>query len=200
MNAKEQLDAIKDIRQMMNQSVRFLSLSGLSGVFAGIYALIACAIAYNYIGDFKYLSYSNDDRYFFVAIGIGTLFMAVSTAYLLTRKKAKRDGVKMWDENVKIGLINLSIPLITGGLLCLAFIYHEMFALLAPCTLIFYGLALVGASRNTFPMIKQLGLIEIALGLANAIFLGYGMVFWMLGFGVFHMVYGIYMYFKYDRA
>lgn len=200
MNAKEQLDAIKDIRQMMNQSVRFLSLSGLSGVFAGLYALAACAIAYYYIGDFKYMRYAMEDRIFFVGMGIGTLLLAVGTAYFLTRKKAKRDGVKMWDENVKIGLINLAIPLAAGGILCLAFIYHELFALLAPCTLVFYGLALVNASRNTFPMIRQLGLIEIALGLINAFFLGYGMVFWMLGFGVFHIVYGIYMYIKYDKS
>ena len=200
MDIKEQLDAIKDIRNMMNKSTRFLSLSGLSGVMAGVYALAACGIAYNYLGDYKYLEYSDDDKLFFVATGLITLILAIGTAYLFTRNNAKKDGVKMWDENVKLGLINLFIPLIAGGILCLAFIYHEAFPFLAPCTLIFYGLALVSASRYTYPVIRQLGIFEIILGLINAFFLGYGMIFWLLGFGVLHIVYGLVMQSKYRSA
>ncbi|MGB0166860.1 MAG: hypothetical protein ACPF8V_08415 [Luteibaculum sp.] len=200
MDAKEQLNAIREIRSMMNKSTRFLSLSGLSGVFAGIYALVACGVAYKYLGAVKYSDYKTEDRQFFILVGLVTLVLALLTAYFFTRKNAKKDGVKMWDENVKVGLINLAIPLLSGGILSLALLYNELFALLAPCTLIFYGLALVSASRNTVPVVRQLGLLEIILGLINAFFLGYGMIFWLLGFGVLHIVYGIIMQYKYQKA
>jgi len=201
MDRTEQLEAIRDIRKMMNRSVRFLSLSGLSGVFAGIYALIAGFIVFTYTkGILLWDTYSLKDIEFFVALGTVTLILAVSTAFLLTRRKAKREGARLWDESAKNVLINLCIPLIVGGILCIALVSHGLNGLLAPTTLIFYGLSLVNASKYTFSTIRQLGMIEIVLGLLNSFFIGFGLVFWVAGFGVFHIIYGIYMYYKYDRA
>lgn len=201
MDKNEQLRAIQDIRKMMNRSLRFLSLSGLSGLFAGLYALIAGAIVYEYMGGVLLLElYTAEDIQFFVLLAVITLFLAVSTAFILTRRKAQKEGLSVWDESAKNALINLSIPLFTGGILSLAFINYGLLGLLAPTTLIFYGLALVNVSRYTYPMIRQLGLIEISIGLVNAFFIGYGLIFWLLGFGVLHIVYGAYMYYKYDRV
>lgn len=201
MDKHEHLEAIQDIRKMMNRSVRFLSLSGLSGIFSGFYALIAGFIVFRHTkGILISETYSPKDIKFFIVLGAITLILAVSTAFLLTRRKAKREGVKLWDESAKNALINLFIPLFVGGILCIAFIIHGLNGLLAPTTLIFYGLSLVSASRFTFSTIRQLGMIEIALGLLNSFFIGYGLIFWVIGFGVFHIIYGIYMYYKYDRA
>ena len=201
MGKNEQLEAIQDIRNMMNRSVRFLSLRGLSGLFAGCYALIAGFIVFRHTnGVLLWDSYSNEDIKFFVLVGAVTLLLALSTAFLLTRRKAIKEGAKLWDESAKNALINLSIPLVVGGVLCFAFIIHGLNGLLAPTTLVFYGLALVNASSYTFPMIRQLGMFEIALGLLNSFFIGYGLIFWVVGFGVLHVIYGIYMYIKYDRS
>ncbi len=201
MEANEQLEALKDIRKMMNRSVRFLSLSGLSGLFAGLYALIAAYIVYDYLGGLVYIEiFSTDDLQFFIILAISTLFLAIFTAYFFTRRKAKKAGVSIWDETAKNALINLCIPLFVGGIFCLALINAGLFGLLAPVTLIFYGLSLVNASKHTFPVIRQLGLIEIALGLINAFFIGYGLIFWVIGFGILHIIYGLYMYYKYDRV
>ncbi len=46
VSTKEQLEALSDIRSMMEQSSRFISLSGLSGIFAGITALVGAGLAY----------------------------------------------------------------------------------------------------------------------------------------------------------
>ena len=54
-------------------------------------------------------------------------------------------------------------------------------------------------SRYTQRDIKYLGYTEIGLGLLAGIFLNYGLLFWSLGFGVFHIVYGVAMYYKYER-
>jgi predicted lysophospholipase L1 biosynthesis ABC-type transport system permease subunit len=42
----QHLEDIAEIRAMMERSTRFLSLSGLSGVFAGTFGLIASGLAY----------------------------------------------------------------------------------------------------------------------------------------------------------
>ena len=46
MSNEDYLKDISEIKNLMNKSSRFISLSGLSGVLAGIYALIGAAVAY----------------------------------------------------------------------------------------------------------------------------------------------------------
>jgi hypothetical protein len=201
MDKIEQLEAIRDIRKMMNRSVRFLSLSGLSGLFTGCYALIAGFIVFKYTnGILLWDTYSIEDIKFFLLLGTVTLILALSTAFMLTKRKAKKEGAKLWDESAKNAFVNLGIPLVVGGILCLAFLSKGLNGWLAPTTLIFYGLALVNASKYTFQVVRQLGIFELVLGLFNAFFIGYGLIFWVIGFGVLHIIYGTYMYFKYDRV
>ena len=104
----------------------------------------------------------------------------------------------MWDATSQRLLVTFAIPLIVGGLFCLALLYHNLFVLIAPTTLVFYGLALVSAERYTLSDIKYLGYCEIALGIASLFFLGWGFLFWVIGFGVLHIVYGIIMHKKYQ--
>ncbi len=199
MSNSEHIKAIHEIRKMMHKSARFLSLSGLSGLFAGSYALIAAFIAFQKLGvnnDYKSFGESLN---FYLGLAAITLIMAFLTAFYFTRRKAIKDGVTVWNETVKHATINLFIPLVTGGIFILALLNLELYGLLAPACLIFYGLALVNVSRYTFDEIRQLGLLEIALGLANCFFIGYGLLFWAIGFGILHISYGIYMYYKYEK-
>jgi general stress protein CsbA len=202
---KEHLQALSDIRSMMERSSRCISLSGLSGVFAGIFALIGAYLAmdkfekassnYRMVGDGELQSLT---LYFFEIAG-AVLFSSLLVGTLLTIRNSKRKGIKVWDATSKRLLINLGIPLIAGGLFCLALLYHGIIGLVAPATLLFYGLALINASKYTFDDIRYLGICEIILGLAASVFIGYGLLFWAIGFGVLHIVYGAVMYFKYER-
>ena len=125
--------------------------------------------------------------------------VTILTAFYFTYRKASKNGVKLWDNTAKLAFINLAIPLFTGGIFCLGLMYHQLYGLLAPATLLFYGLALVNVSKHTFPQVRQLGILELMLGLLNVFFIGYGLIFWVIGFGLLHIVYGILMHFKYDR-
>lgn len=194
MDQKEHIEALKDIRDMMQRSVRFLSLSGLSGITAGIYALITAYFAHQRLQD-----PSPGARNYLIGLALLCLILAVSTAYFFTRHNARKKGLAMWDESARLAMINLSIPLLAGGLFCFALLKANIYAFIAPATLLFYGLALVLSSRNTYPMIRQLGLWEIALGLIASFFLGHGILFWAIGFGLMHIIYGTYMYLKFDR-
>jgi len=203
MNKQKYLDDIKDIKNIMDRSTKFISLSGLSGISAGILALIASYIAYrlvyfdqNYLVDrIAVINYKTLIQLLLVAIA--TKLLAILLGIFFTSKKAKKNGQKMWDAQARRFYINLLIPLITGGLLCLVLLIRGYVSLVAPITLIFYGLGLVNASNHSISDIRSLGIIEIILGLIAVCFVGYGLIFWAIGFGVMHIIYGIVMHYKY---
>jgi hypothetical protein len=197
---------IESIRQLMERSVKFLSLSGLSGILSGIYALVGATLAYTILYNpktpFDYANRSAKEiKLTIQLVAIATIVLSVSliTGYLLASKKAKKLGVKIWDSTSKRLLINLVIPLISGGAFIMILLATGQFILAVPACLIFYGLALINASPNLFDEFRYLGYCEIALGLACAVVPGYGLVFWSIGFGVLHIIYGTLMLKKYDR-
>lgn len=197
---------IASIRSMMERSSKFISLSGLSGVIAGIYA-IAGAIAAYYIvhypiSPFQYRTYSiQESDNLWKLIGIATLVLtaSIATGLWLTQKKAKKYNATLWNATSRNMLINLSIPLVTGGIFVLIMLYTGHFGLAAPACLLFYGIALIQSSSNTFDEVRYLGFCEILLGLIAALYPGYGLVFWTIGFGILHIIYGIILYNKYDK-
>ncbi|SOD11662.1 hypothetical protein [Pedobacter xixiisoli] len=208
MNQQEQLDTLNDIRNIMNRSSRFISLSGLSGVFAGITALIGAYFAHRSItafGNHKSSSYDNVNVMFLegelILIALIVLAVAVLGGIFFTYRQSKKKNLPIWDKTSKNLLINLAIPLATGGLFVIALLLNHRNAagLIAPSTLIFYGLALINASKYTYSDIKFLGMCEIAIGLITMFYVGYGLLFWAFGFGVLHILYGLIMYFKYEK-
>jgi len=194
------LKDIQDIKKMMDKSSQFLSLSGMAGVMAGIYALSGAfairEIAINNQGKVTLESYSFK---LIVLIAGAVLFLSVLTAFILTMRKAKRSEESMWNSTSKRLAINFLIPLGTGGIFAILLMRNHYYGLIAPITLIFYGLACVNASKYTVRDVRYLGITIIILGLFATAFMGYGLQFWALGFGVCHIIYGTLMYFKYDR-
>lgn len=197
---------IAEIRQMMEKSSRFISLSGLSGVMAGIYALIGAYIAWKLAYTSEELVYDQlivrdvrGNLTWLMLDALGVLVLAVITGLYLTNKKAKKQGVKTWDKTAQRLLINLLIPLITGGILVIIFYYQGLIGLIAPTTLIFYGLGLINASHYTYRDVRFLGISEVVLGLIASAVIGYGLLIWAIGFGALHILYGAIMYFKYEK-
>ena len=206
MDDKKYLDDLRDIREMMHRSTQFISLSGLSGVLAGIYALIGAFLAkqflaaHNRMMDGAYVTLESNTFKLILATALGVLALSVGTALLMTSVKARKRGEKVWNNTSKRLLLNFLIPLATGGVFALLLLRHQVYGLIAPVTMIFYGLACVNASKYTFRDVRYLGITVIILGLVATEFSGYALEFWALGFGVCHIVYGGIMHFKYDRA
>ena len=115
MEEHKYLDDLKEIRQMMRRSTQFLSLSGLSGVLAGVYALIGAGYAFKIL-EAHHLQepYVILESYTFkklIAIALEVLIASIVTAYLFSAYKAKRNG-----ETLSIPLPN--VPYITLPFLC----------------------------------------------------------------------------------
>ena len=206
MENEKYLKDIQDIKQMMTQSSRFISLSGLSGILAGTYSLIGAWFAYRTIyfdnsimGSYRNLVISYDAVVRLFIIAATVILLSVITGIVLSFRKAKKANESLWNPTSKRLLINFLIPLLTGGFFILFLIEKEILSLIAPLMLIFYGMACLNASKYTIGDVRYLGITLIILGLLSTWFLGYGLLFWALGFGVCHIVYGALMYFKYDR-
>jgi hypothetical protein len=206
MEEKDYLKDITEIKNMMDRSSRFISLSGLSGVLAGIYCLIGAVFAYTTLYT-EATSMDNSttvlvgpekvERLFIIAISV--IVLSLVTGIGFSMRKAKKSHESLWNSSSRRLVINFAIPLFTGGFFILFLIEKEILGLVAPLTLLFYGLACVNASKYTLGDVRYLGLTLIVLGLLSTWFLGYGLLFWALGFGVCHILYGGIMYFKYDR-
>ena len=203
MKKQKYIDDLNEIKDIMNRSSKFISLSGLSGVFAGVFALLGAYFAYrmvymnqDYIGYERAVA-TNDNLTILLIIALITLSLSIGVGIFLSTRKAKKNNQKIWDLQTKRLLINLLIPLITGGIFCLILLFNGYVGIIAPLTLIFYGLALVNASKYTLKEVRSLGLAEIILGLIATYFIGYGLLFWSVGFGLLHIIYGIIMKTRY---
>ena len=213
-NQTDHIKQLSEIRNMMEKSSRFISLSGLSGVFAGIVALVGCFAVYLYLdmtpfSDSYQFYYSNGVDYsnwgigyrtFFILDALIVLILAILGGVYFTTKKANRKGQQIFDKLTYRLLTALAIPLATGGIFAIGLWMQGLLGLVAPITLIFYGLALINASKYTLQDIYYLGILEIILGLLATFSLGHGLEFWGIGFGILHILYGTIMYYKYEKA
>lgn len=194
----------------MERSSRFQALSGIAGVVVGFIAIAGTVIAYAALG----LSYDQvpyevpgQDQYsaiqmngtFLLFDALVVLILSAATGIFFAVRNAKKKGLPVWDNAAKRLLINFAIPLAAGGAFCAILFYHGHFALMAPATLIFYGMALLNGSKYSIDDIRYLGIIEIVIGLLAAVFIGHGLIFWALGFGLVHIIYGIRFYIKYEK-
>lgn len=200
MKSKTYLDDIQHIKKMMENSSQFISLSGLSGILAGVYACIGAIITYLMIAanDSFYITLESFLFKKIIVIALVVLFASIATAYILTVRKAKKQNEQVWNTSSKKLLVNFSIPLAAGGVFSILLLKNGFYGLIAPVTLLFYGLACVNASKYTFRDVLYLGITQIILGLITVEFSGYGLYFWVLGFGICHIIYGGVMYYKYD--
>jgi hypothetical protein len=206
-NPNEDLQAIREI---MERSSKFLSLSGLSGIFAGVCALLGAAVAWFFILDSgqvqnsEYIgsaggSLTSGIRFYLVLDALLVLVFAVLGAVYFSQRKARKAGQQFWTNTTQRLLVHLMIPLVTGGIFTVILVFRNNLELVAPVMLIFYGLSLVNAGKFTFGEIQSLGLTEIGLGILAGIFINHGLLFWTVGFGLMHIVYGTVMYYRHER-
>lgn len=197
------LSELKEIRQMMEQSSRFLTLSGLAGVLIGLYALIGSFIMYQVLSEkaesvFS-VSLGSLNRSLTVQIFSIILVLSLITIFYLTAKRVRRSGKKFWNPGTRLMVISLVIPLLTGGILIIVFVTQSMLHLLPALSLVFYGLALVNAAKFTRHEIFYMGLLQISLGIFASIVPNLGLLFWAFGFGLLHVIYGTVMYIRYEH-
>ena len=199
MENKEALNTLNDIKEMMERSSKFKAISGLSIIIVGILASLVSAYIYFFLGDYSINTPSKWRTTAIIAIVL--LFVAFATVFLMAYLKAKRHDLRFtMDATMRRLLLNFFIPMVAGGLLCIALLTQQHYGLISSITLIFYGLALINSSHFSYPALRYLGYAELALGLIDCFLVDYALLTWFLGFGVLHIVFGIIFMLKYERS
>jgi hypothetical protein len=202
------LETLQDIKRIMERSSRFISLSGWSGISAGICALVGAWVAHSRIERFLHPAYGRNYyksdsgillMYDLVQIAAVTFIAAFVSAFIFTWSRSRRNGTPLWDPTVQRLAWNTILPMVVGGIVILRALSLGYYTLVAPGCLIFYGLALVNASKYTLGEIRYLGYGQLILGIINLWVVGSGLYFWAAGFGILHIVYGAIMWWKYER-
>lgn len=206
MDSTKHLDDLSQIRSIMERSTRFLSLSAMSAILAGVYALIGAVVGYRMIYYSPVVIYDtienglfNENTFPLFMVAGGVFLFAAITVLFMSHRKAKQAGQSLWNRSATRLLVNFSIPMAAGGVFVFILLNRGYVDLLASATLLFYGFALLNASNFTFSDIRTLGILEIVLGLLAAALPGKGLIFWTIGFGVLHILYGVILYFKYEK-
>lgn len=232
MTEEQSIQALHDIKRIMEKSTRFLSLSGLSGVAAGVTALAGAYVAHQRIEHYRELALAaslpadgvaSPSRYFdrvnvnpaalagiwnqlrleLLILAAVVVIIAFGTGFYFTWRKANREGASLWESTSRRIAMNMIVTLGASGMFLLGCVYHHYDVTIGPACLVFYGLALINVSKYTVRDVRYLGLTEIALGLVNLFLfdiVGYSLIFWALGFGVCHILYGLLMWWKYERT
>jgi len=208
-DSQKHISDISEIRSMMERASKFISLSGISGVSAGIVALIGASVAFWYLNVFmpahnEASIMEQSDKLigtisFLFADAFATFLMAFAFAIIFTTRNSKKKNIPIWDFNSKRILIHLLVPLFAAFLFIIALVYYRYYLLIIPSSLIFYGLSLINAGHFTFRDIKILGYLELFLGLVSLLLVHWALYFWAFGFGFLHIIYGAMMYFKYEQ-
>jgi hypothetical protein len=206
MTNNDYLEHLADIKGIIEQRTKFRALSGLSGILAGIYALIGAFAAHRLIYNSPALLYRELQNHIYSPVAIKLLLLAgvvlasaVATGIYFSAKNSRKMGEKLWNPAAVKVAGNFLIPMVAGGIFVIAMLYQGHLTLISPACLLFYGLALINAANYTFSDVKTLGIAVLAIGCAALFSPGYGLYFWALGFGLMHILYGAIMYFKYEK-
>ncbi len=195
------------IRSMMERSSKFLSLSGWAGILAGTYAIAGAFIAWKLFGlsaeDLainKSLAKSLPFNTAQIVLVFGTvLILALGTAMIDSYRKARARNENAWNPVSRKLMRDMAVPLLSGGIAIIILVAKGMIHLVAPFSLLFYGLALFVAGKYTYNEVRVLGYVEIALGLVALWFSEYAFVLWIVGFGIAHIIYGIIMHYSHRK-
>ena len=208
-NNKNQLDTIDEIKELMERSSQFRSIGGMSGIAAGIVAITGAVILSLYlkVGLFEHASgiiltgrgQEPASIRFIILLALAVFILAAVLAVFLTSRNAKRKNLEFWGKPAHRVFINLFIFLLTGGIFCGILLHYGIYFLIVPSMLVFYGLALINVSKFTLNEVAQLGILEIVLGIVAAVIPVYPLLMWFIGFGILHLIYGVFVFIKYER-
>ena len=206
MNAQnESLQELQQIKKMMERSTKFSSVSGFSVIAAGTCALAGIWFVVQAIAKWKQTHLGNLDApkddlaTQLLLIAITTFAAAAISSFVFIYLRCKKLNIPVLGMSARRVIVNIAIPLFAGSLLIFRLATSGAYELIAPACLIFYGLALVNASKYTLNEIRYLGFTEIVIGIINLWILGYGLIFWGIGFGLTHIIYGIIIWLKYEK-
>jgi hypothetical protein len=180
-------DHLRYIRETMESAAEFTAVPGWGGVAMGITALAAA-----------FLAARQATPRAWVAVWLAEAFVAVAIAAPAAATKARRANSSLFSGPGRKFVLSFAPPIVVGGLLTLAMFQLGAVSALPGVWLLLYGTAIVTGGAFSVRAVPIMGLCLMALGGA-ALFVpaAWGDMFMAAGFGLIHMVFGIWIALRY---
>ncbi|MBC8137331.1 MAG: hypothetical protein H8F28_15735 [Fibrella sp.] len=196
--ADEAQEHLRVIRQTMERSTKHSTLSGLSGVLVGIFALIGSALT-QFVTPYPHLPRPLD-RYAFIAVWACVGILSLITDVVLTKSRAARVGKTPFSPLGK-HLTRAAAPGVAVGVLLSAFYLmhsHLIGEYIYGVWMMAYAAALLAVGMFSVREVSTLGWVFLGMG-AMTLFMPENLAALMmaLSFGGVHIWYGVYMGRKY---
>lgn len=206
MDTEKATEELRVIRQLMERPIRFSTMSGLSGIWAGAAALLGVALDFFVTGRFR----RDGDLALWINGGTwtGVFLAAFAGVWLLTRRRERQQGMPAWSR-IKTRILLTILPPFLGGVgltvivLLRQCLLHSpaspaQFGLVPAIWMLFYGAALWQLGEFSPCEVRGLGVAFLVAGLvAAAAFQSCPYLALGATFGGFHVVYGIVVWIRY---
>jgi hypothetical protein len=197
----------------VRRQTRYLAFSAWSFLSIGLLFLLVIASAWVYLG-YEIEGQTDPEQLFGRFEAIPSHYYALAAVACLlalglglglvtwfNNRKAERLGLARWNAAATKMVQEAAVPLLGGGLLLAVLVFrYGLFGLVAPLSLLFYGLALTRASWFSLRELRSLGYVQIGLGLVSCLFPRETLLFWGLGLGLAHVLFGLWMAVREQRA
>ncbi len=204
MDADKAAENLTVIRQLMERPIRYSTMSGLSGILAGLAALGGVATD-------AWVCNNNmpaDAMWINMFVWGGVFMTAFTCSVVLTHIRERKQGMPFWSPVKRRILSTILPPFVCGIGLTFAIMHRwstgdgpNQWGLVPPIWMTFYGVTLWQIGRFSATELRVMGLAFMLAGLITACRYQYSIPgltpgtapYWTLGitFGGFHIVYGI---------
>ena len=201
-NREKYIQDLADIKDMMHRSSKFTALSGLSGILAGVAGLVGGYFTYALLEvnqiklQLNPTPIDEDISIQLLIIAASTLLTAKVFIFFFTSRRMRSNQESIMQKQTQRLMIHLFIPMLAGGLIIVKLLFNDLLGLSIAATLVFYGLGLINASKFTLDEMRSLGILQVLLGVLAVYFPAWSLIIWMVGFGLLHIAFGIYMHFN----
>lgn len=173
-------DNLRFIRDTMERAVSFTAVPGWGGVFIGITAVAAGALA---------AALPIGEEFF---VWLAESLVALAIAVLSVRLKSKRLKLSLQSQAARRALLSFTPPLMAGAVLSAVLFRAGDLGVLPGLWLLLYGTAVVTGGAFSVRIVPVMGLCFMFLGVVTlAAPLAWGNWCLVFGFGLLHISFGI---------
>lgn len=172
-------DNLRFIRDTMERASSFTAVPGWGGVYIGLTAVAAGAVAYG-----RPLTQQ-------FSIWLAEAALALALAILAVRVKSKRLALPLGSRPARRALLSFVPPLLAGAMLSIILARFGMLGIMPGLWLLLYGTAVVTGGAFSVRIVPVMGLCFMLLGAISFVApVSWGNELLVLGFGVLHIVFG----------
>lgn len=191
---EEARENLRVIRQTMERSTKYSTLSGLSGVLIGLVAIAGVVATQITLAQTPALRDSTAGALYLAGIWLPALALAVTIEFLCNKRRASRVGKHLFSHLGAHILVAAAPAFLAGAVLTLFFSLHHLLFYIWGVWMLCYGAAICAVGLFSVRPVSVLGAAFVVAGALTFLLpVSAQLTMMAVTFGGFHIFYGILM-------